>query len=118
MDEEDALRNYCKAMICRVQQKQRPLKTSVENRRRQKHGGASRREGTKPETRAGAGFRDHKQGSLLPLCDQTEHTPCRSPQDQQPVPLQLITMLRIKSLKEQLRRVRQRVCVAQVSLIY
>lgn len=115
--EEEALRNHCRRMICRVREKQRQLRSSEPDGR--KHRAARGRERTGSEGRVVAGdvLRDHGE-SGLPLPDRAAREGdrpslslmCQGP-EVQPVPPQLISMLRLKTFKEKMRRVRRHSCV-------
>lgn len=78
MDEDEALRNFCRTMMSRVRNK----KSSEDNRRTKKTPGAERQ---------------------VPAGNQTSLSPCQGP-EVQPVPLQLVTMLRLKTFKEDIKR--------------
>lgn len=103
------LRIQCRKLISRVRSKQ----TSEEERGRHKHKGARGSERTEPE-RLVAGFTDHRRCNLsLPDCTQLERDQtsrnlvCQGPGGQ-PVPLKLISMLRLKTFREEMRRVSRR----------
>ncbi|KAG7241776.1 hypothetical protein INR49_024746 [Caranx melampygus] len=113
MREEDALRNYCLTMIVRVQSKQ--PRCSGEERREIKHkggGGGRGRERTAPGRQSVAGDElGLYRGSSLPLPDCThrdrhQSSPrlkCQGPEVQL-VPIQLMSMLRLKAVQEKMRR--------------
>lgn len=110
-EEEEALRNYCSTMIVRVRNKQPQTESSdVRKRRRRKHKGGTGegRETAEPERHVVAGdeFRDQR-GRNLPVRDGRPplRVSCQGP-EVQPVPLQLVAMLRLKTFKEDMRRVR------------
>ncbi|XP_049442502.1 uncharacterized protein LOC125894883 [Epinephelus fuscoguttatus] len=105
-EEEEALRRYCRRMIHRVRDKQQQLQSSEEDR------GARRRQrsGCERQLVPGDEFRHPRECSLpLPDCttpqrDQTSPSLiCQGP-GVQPVPPQLISMLRLKTFKEDMRR--------------
>ncbi|XP_045887033.1 uncharacterized protein LOC123957944 [Micropterus dolomieu] len=104
-EEEEVLRIQCRKLISRVRSKQ----ASEEERGRHKHKGARGSERTEPE-RLVAGFTDHRRCNLsLPDCAQLERDQtsrnlvCQGPGGQ-PVPLKLISMLRLKTFREEMRR--------------
>lgn len=104
--EEEALRNRCRRMTSRVREKQQ-LQSSEEHRHRAAGGRERRR------IVAGDELRGHRESNLpLPDCTAREgdrtslSLACQGP-EAQPVPPQLISMLRLKTLKEQMRRVRR-----------
>ncbi|XP_023251762.1 uncharacterized protein LOC111646487 [Seriola lalandi dorsalis] len=112
--EEDALRSYCRTMISRVQIKQQhPYPSAEEEKERNnKHKGGRGRERyeTGRQVIAGGELRDYRESNLpLPDCtkrDRHQSSPglmCQGP-EVQPVPIQLISMLRLKTIKEQMRR--------------
>ncbi|XP_029297045.1 uncharacterized protein LOC115014387 [Cottoperca gobio] len=99
----------CRRMICRVRNKQQQPCFSEEERRR--HKGARRGEKTACERQVVSGHesRDHRERNL-PDCttrqgDQTSpnYLMCQGPEIQT-VPPQLISMLRLKTFKEDMRR--------------
>ena len=114
--EDEALGDYCRRMISLVRHKQQlHLQSSEEEeeRRRHRHKGAGGRERSGCERRAVAGdeFRDEVH---LPVPDctpppQREQTSpyliCQGP-EVHTVPPQLISMLKLKTFKEEMRRVR------------
>lgn len=109
--EEEALRQHCRRMIVLVRSKQQQLESSEEERRGHQHKGARGREST------GAGgqvasdeLRDRRECKLaLPdrtkrVRDQTSlNIKCQG-LEEQPVPPQLILMLRLKTFMENMRR--------------
>ncbi|XP_039975049.1 uncharacterized protein LOC120784949 [Xiphias gladius] len=110
MEEEDALRSYCRKMIDRVRNKQQHFQSSGEEERTDRHKGC--RGGAKPGKQLVAGDEliDYTECNL-PLLDcakRGRHQPslsliCQGP-EVEAVPLQLISMLRLKTFKEELRR--------------
>ncbi|XP_042349877.1 uncharacterized protein LOC121948526 [Plectropomus leopardus] len=108
-EEEEALKNYCRRMISRAQNKQQHLQSSEEDRRRQTYRGARRRTDRERHVKAGDELRDDGD-STVPLPDYTprdhQTPPCLTRQgpEVQPVPLQLLSMLRLKTLNEDMRR--------------
>lgn len=94
------MRNYCRLMMTRVRAKElQPSPSSEESWRRRTHGGA----------RGSDEFRDLTEADL-PLSDCTgrrrgQTSPSPRPRVNQPVPLQLIAMLKLKTFREQLKRV-------------
>lgn len=116
MREEEALRNYCSTMIARVQSKEQQAGGGEERRERRHRGG---RERTAPGRQSVAGDElRHHRGSSLPLPDCThwdrhQSSPrpkCQGP-EVQPVPVQLMSMLRLKAVQEKMRRVSRRLYV-------
>ncbi len=104
-EEEEAQRKYCSRMIALVRSKQQHLDFSGEERRH-KHKGARGGKSSKCERQVVARdeFRDHRECTKRSR-DQTSLTDtCQGPEEQS-VPPQLISMLRLKTLKEELRRV-------------
>lgn len=108
-EEEEALRNHCRKMISRVRNKEQQHLQSSEGERRTR---TRRRRRTDRETQVVAGdeFGDHRECNLpLPDCtpqetDQTSpNLMCQGP-EVQTVPPQLISMLRLKTFKEEMRR--------------
>ncbi|XP_074504137.1 uncharacterized protein LOC141775085 isoform X1 [Sebastes fasciatus] len=104
-EEEEALRR----LISRVRNKQQHLQSSEEERSRHEHKGATWREWTGCEREVVAGgdeFRDQRECNL-PLSRETDQTSpnltCQGPEVQS-VPPQLISMLRLKTFKEEMRR--------------
>ncbi|XP_041800537.1 uncharacterized protein LOC121611880 isoform X2 [Chelmon rostratus] len=96
--EEEARRNHCRRMISLIRSKQQHQESSAEDRRRQKHRGARGSQRTECEKQAVAGgeFQAHRDQTSPSLA-------CQGP-EVQPVPPQLISMLRLKTLKEEMRR--------------
>lgn len=90
MEEEDAFRSYCRIMISRVRCKQQQPESSEEDRRR--HRGHRGRDRTETDT---------------------HNLTCQGP-DVRPVPPQLISMLKLKTFKEDMRRVRRHFCLVQL----
>ncbi|XP_008285652.1 uncharacterized protein C8orf48 [Stegastes partitus] len=81
MNEDEAVSSFCRQTISRVRNKL--LRSAEENRRRQSPRAAGGSDGT--------GSRDPSEPPPVPT-------------EPSPVPLQLIAMLRIKTLKERMRR--------------
>lgn len=110
MDEEEALRNYCRAMIVRVQNKlQRTVFSEVEEGRRHERKEGKGRERTEPE-RQGAAARDLRDQIgciLIPSNRERSQTSldvvCQGFQVQ-PVLLALISRLRFKTVTEEMGR--------------
>lgn len=118
MEEEEALRRYCRRKTALVRSKQQHLESSEEDRRH-KLKGARGREGGECERQVIAmdEFSDHRACKLpLPDCtervrDQTSpNLTCQGPEEQS-APPQLISMLRLKTFKEQMSRVSENSCV-------
>lgn len=102
MEEEEALRNYCRVMISRVRNKQQ----SVPEPRRRKHGAARGSNWSESERQVASEHRGSNLPVLEPNRDPTSPNVGQGPAVP-PVPFQLITMLRIKALKEEMRRAAQ-----------
>lgn len=111
MEEDEALRNYCRRMISLIRSKQQHLGSSEWDRRRHKNQGTGRRENTECERQVVVGdeLRDLR-GWTERDGDQTSLSlkPRRGP-EAQPVPAQLISMLRLKTFEEDMKRVRRHV---------
>lgn len=92
MEEEETQIKFCRTMICLLRSKQQQHLESTEEERRRRHGGRERSE-----------CEDRDQ-----FAEQTSPSVIihQSPQVQ-PVPTQLISTLRLKSLEEKMRRVRK-----------
>lgn len=113
-EEEDALGKYCSTMIARVRNKQLQTGSSdVGKRRRRKHKGGRGKERSEPGVVTRGELSIQGESGLL----QQENTArqrgqtslgvtCQGPEVQD-VPLQLISMLRRKTLIEDMRRVRR-----------
>ncbi|XP_026213062.1 uncharacterized protein C8orf48-like [Anabas testudineus] len=100
-EEEEAMGKFCSTMIVRVRNKQLQADSSdVGKRRRRQHKGGGGRERTQPERRAE--FGDQRDRSL-PLHGGTQRVTCPGP-EVQPAPLQLVSTLRLQTLKEDVRR--------------
>ncbi|XP_076747425.1 uncharacterized protein LOC143421553 [Maylandia zebra] len=97
MEEEEALRNYCRTMISRVRNKRQCP-------REHKHGGAKGSNWPETERQVASAHR----GSNLHVLERNID-PASPHVGQGPAvphaPFQLVTMLRIKTLKEEMRRV-------------
>lgn len=100
MEEEEALRNYCRRKISVVLYKQQQLEKEGERGRHKQKG----------QVLAGDGVRGHRE-YRPPLPDGTNQGRNRTSPglmsqgpEVHPVPLQLITMLRLKAFKEEMRR--------------
>ncbi|XP_018530970.1 uncharacterized protein LOC108882768 [Lates calcarifer] len=114
MEEEEAMRSYCREMIFRVRNKQQHLQPPREEERRgHKHrgrqGGRERTE-TRRKVVAEDEWRNYRERNVpLPDCTERERQQpslnlrCQGP-DVQPVPPQVISMLRLKTFKEEMRR--------------
>ncbi|TMS17732.1 hypothetical protein E3U43_001801 [Larimichthys crocea] len=89
MEEEETQIKFCRTMICLLRSKQQQHLESTEEERRRRHGGRERSE-----------CEDRDQ-----FAEQTSPSVIihQSPQVQ-PVPTQLISTLRLKSLEEKMRR--------------
>lgn len=95
MEEEEALINFCRRVIPQVRSKLQHLESSEEQRRRHR----GRTEGERRAVLAGDEFRDGSREK-----HQTSHSlMCQGP-EVQPVPPQLMSMLRLKTFKEDMRR--------------
>lgn len=103
MEEEEALRNYCRTMISRVRNKRQCP-------REHKHGGAKGSNWPETERQVASAHR----GSNLHVLERNID-PASPHVGQGPAvphaPFQLVTMLRIKTLKEEMRRVMKHPCV-------
>lgn len=117
------MRSYCREMIFRVRNKQQHLQPPREEERRgHKHrgrqGGRERTE-TRRKVVAEDEWRNYRERNVpLPDCTERERQQpslnlrCQGP-DVQPVPPQVISMLRLKTFKEEMRRVWKLFCVIQ-----
>ncbi|CAK6967729.1 uncharacterized protein LOC117260925 [Scomber scombrus] len=101
MEEEEALRNYCRRMISVASNKQQQLEKQEEEKGREKTGTTGQ---------VLAGIRGHGK-CYVPFSDGTNRwrnltSPILMSQgpEAQLAPLQLITMLRLKAFKEKMRR--------------
>lgn len=110
-------------MVARIRDKRRQTESSdVGKRRRHKHGDGGGRATREPERQVVARdeFKDQRE-SILPLRDCTQRErgqtspslTCQGLQVQ-PVPLQLISMLKLKTVQEQMRRVRRQSYVTHI----
>ncbi|KAK2849420.1 hypothetical protein Q5P01_009254 [Channa striata] len=110
--EEEAVRNYCRLMIARVRDNQRQLDSSGVGERTRGHGDGRERRGTEPERRVVA---RHECGGRtegnLPPGERVKRGRGRTALrvtcqglEVQPVPVQLMLMLRIQTFKEDVKR--------------
>nr|XP_019968604.1 PREDICTED: uncharacterized protein LOC109647160 isoform X2 [Paralichthys olivaceus] len=109
MEEEEALTSYCRKMIRRVRLKQQQLLSpgEEEDSRRDGHGGGHQRRGSGRQVVAAGGEMADSTESNLPLLDCAKRhrqqpslgLMCQGPEVQS-VPLQLISMLRLQTFKE------------------
>lgn len=100
MEEEEARANHCREMISLVRSKQQHLESSVESRRLT-HKGAGGRQRSERDRRE----RDQNSSGLK----------CQGP-EVQPVPPQFISVLQLKTFKEEMRRVRTKTAKTKHSL--
>lgn len=112
MEEDEALTNYCRRMISLIRRKQQHLGSAEREMKRHKHKGVSGRENTECGRRVVTGdeFRELGKSEVCSKRegDQTSLNlkPCQNP-EAQTVPAQLISMLRLKTFEEDMRRVRR-----------
>lgn len=110
MEEDEALRNYCRRMISLIRSKRQHLGSSEWDRGTHKNQGTGRRENTECERQVVVGDELRDLRATERDGDQTSLSlkPRRGP-EAQPVPAQLISMLRLKTFEEDMRRVRRHV---------
>lgn len=102
MEEEEARRNYCRRMISVVRRKQPKCGSSVLGRRERENQTTSVRTSAECRMRTAEG-----ESSKVAVVSGIRRTPFRteSRPEAQPVPAQLVTMLRLKTAREKISRV-------------
>lgn len=115
MEEEEARRNYCRRMISVVRRKQPKCGSSVLGRRERENQTTSVRTSAECRMRTGEG-----ESSNAAVVSGIRRTPFRteSRPEAQPVPAQLVTMLRLKTAQEKISRVIIIIIIHQLNYLF